>query len=414
MRIKQNLLIILLSTLSFSDELCKINSDDLISQLVINHPNIKMSQEIIKGAKERVDSAFWQYFPTPSIDASVRDSDRNLTIARIDQPVWTGGKLSSRYNIATSREEENVYELEETSYRLIEIFLNILENYEQSKANIIDLQEGLNNLNRFDEMLNRRLDAGISTNSDKDLLNARIEQINSDMIMAKNKYKVTKLQLELMLDKKINCDINLKEINTSNSQIESYIEKLLDFHPSLKKLDKQIQTTKYELDSTKATVMPNVGLRAEHREGDLYNNNYDKSNNQDLVYVTFTATTNAGLSLISDIAAAKVRINELGYKRKSIEKELVDSLLTNYNNYEIAKNRIKVVERSIISAQNVLDSYTRLFLAGKRQWLDLVNASREVMQYKLELSNLIISQNILTYKLALENGQIDLLNGEIK
>lgn len=43
---------------------------------------------------------------------------------------------------------------------------------------------------------------------------------------------------------------------------------------------------------------------------------------------------------------------------------------------------MKVVERSIISAQDVLDSYTRLFLASKRQWIDLVNAVESLWNIK--------------------------------
>ena len=159
--------------------------------------------------------------------------------------------------------------------------------------------------------------------------------------------------------------------------------------------------------------MPDLKLRAEHRDGDLYNKNSNDIN-QNLIYLNFTATTGAGLSAMSEIAASKIKINEIEYRKKSIEKELIDSLLNDYNNYEITKTRIKIVERSIISAQNVLDSYTRLFLASKRQWIDLVNASKELMEYKIELSSLLVSENILAYKLALKNGQIDLLDGEIK
>ena len=69
MKIKQSLLILLISNLGFSSEICKTDSDKLLSQLITNHPSIKMSQEVIKGAKERVDSAFWGYFPTPSFIA---------------------------------------------------------------------------------------------------------------------------------------------------------------------------------------------------------------------------------------------------------------------------------------------------------------------------------------------------------
>ena len=305
--------------------------------------------------------------------------------------------------------------MEENSYKLIESYLNILESYLQSKSNIIELQEGADNLSKFSEMLDRRMEVGVSSTSDKDLLSARIEQVSSDKMLAKNKYKVATLQLELILDRKINCDIDFRDITTTqNSDIEESIKKLLEFHPSLKKTSAQIETSKFEQDSTEASIMPNLNLRVERREGDLYSDNYDKSNDQNIVYLAFTATTRAGLSSISDIAAAKIKINEIEYRKKTIEKELIDSLLSDYNNYEIAKNRINILKRSVDSAQNVLDSYTRLFLAGKRQWLDLVNASREVMQYKIELSNLYVTKSILSYKLALKNGQIDLLTGEIK
>lgn len=414
MKIKQSLLVLLISNLGFSSEICKTDSDKLLSQLITNHPSIKMSQEVIKGAKERVDSAFWGYFPTPSVDVSVRDEDRNLTTARIEQPIWTGGKITSKYDIATSKEQETILELQETSYKLIENYLSVLNNYTQSKANILELQEGLNNLNRFSEMLDRRMDAGISSNSDKDLLNARIEQINSEILLAKNRYKIASMQLELLLDTKIDCDIDLKKILLSHTNnIEESVNKLINFHPSLKKSQIQIQTTKYELENTKASYMPDLKLRAEYRDGDLYNKNVNDIN-QNLIYLNFTATTGAGLSAMSEIAASKIKINEIEYRKKSVEKELIDSLLNDYNNYEITKTRIKIVERSIISAQNVLDSYTRLFLASKRQWIDLVNASKELMEYKIELSSLLVSENILAYKLALKNGQIDLLNGEIK
>ena len=309
------------STVSFASEVCKTDSDELLSQLLSNHPSVKMSQEVIKGAKERVDSAYWGFFPTPSVDVSGKDSDRHTAVARLDQPILTGGKLTSKYDMATSKEKENVYELEENSYKLIESYLNILESYLQSKSNIIELQEGADNLSKFSEMLDRRMEVGVSSTSDKDLLSARIEQVSSDKMLAKNKYKVATLQLELILDRKINCDIDFRDITTTqNSDIEESIKKLLEFHPSLKKTSAQIETSKFEQDSTEASIMPNLNLRVERREGDLYSDNYDKSNDQNIVYLAFTATTRAGLSSISDIAAAKIKINEIEYRKKLLKK----------------------------------------------------------------------------------------------
>ena len=415
MKIKLSLIACIFTTISFASDVCQISSDEMLSQLLLKHPSVKMSQEAIKGAKYKVDSAFWNYFPTPSVDFSARDEGRNTTVARVDQPLWTGGKISSKYDIASSKEKESVASFEQNSYDLIETYLSILESYLASKSNIKDLEDGANNLNSFNDMLDRRVEAGVSSASDKELLKARIDQINSDMILAKNRYKVAKLQLELLLDTQISCDINFKEINRLHSaNIEESIEKLLSFHPSLKKGLNEIQTSKYELDSTQASIMPNVSARFEHRDGDLYNKDYDRRNDQNIGYVAFTLTTNAGLSSMSEIQAAKIKTKELEYRQKALEKELIDGLLSDYNSYEMANSRISIVKESIVSAQNVLESYTRLFLAGKRQWLDLVNTSRELTQYKIELSNLQTTKSILAYKLALKNGQIDLLNGNIK
>lgn len=125
-----------LSTSLFANTVCSTQSNDLLQQLVQNHPTIKMSQEAIKVAKERVDSAFWGFFPTPSVDVSSRDSDRYTTTARLDQPIWTGGKLMSKYDMANSQEQENFFALQENSYTLIENFLSILESYMQAQSNI--------------------------------------------------------------------------------------------------------------------------------------------------------------------------------------------------------------------------------------------------------------------------------------
>jgi len=53
-------------------------------------------------------------------------------------------------------------------------------------------------------------------------------------------------------------------------------------------------------------------------------------------------------------------------------------------------------------------------LASRKQWLDLVNASKEVMQNEIELSNQQTIQTISRYKLALKNGNINLNTGMIE
>lgn len=88
---------------SFASDICQINSEQLLEEILSSHPSIQASAEAIKGADTRVDSAKWGYYPTPSVDVSMKNKDRYTTVARLDQPLWTGGKLDSAYDIATSK-----------------------------------------------------------------------------------------------------------------------------------------------------------------------------------------------------------------------------------------------------------------------------------------------------------------------
>lgn len=404
--------VLFIYTALYADDRCTVSSNKLIKELISTHPTIKMTQEAQKGAKARVDSAKWNYYPTPSVDISAKNKDEKTAFARLEQPIWTGGKIDSMVDIAKSEEKEILYESLESSYRLIDYILNILLSYKQSKANIYDLKLALNTLKELDLMLDRRVEAGISAKADKELLNSRIEQINVDIINAQNRFDVSKMQLELLLDRDLMCDVVLDEIKLKKSNnLEESIKSLLEFHPSIKKVQAKLESSKAELKSTKSSIMPNLVLRAEHQRGSMDRD--IKREHQNIIYANLSMTTNAGFSAKSNIESAKMKINQISFEKLSIEKELIDSLLGDFNSYLVTNNKINSLKSSISSAQNVLDSYKRLFVVGKKQWLDLVNSQRELMQYSVELSNQRVLKLILEYKLALKNGQIDLESGEI-
>lgn len=56
--------------------------------------------------QKEVDSAFGDFSQHHQLMFQQKDSDRHTTVARLDQPIWTGGKLTSKYDIATSKEKK--------------------------------------------------------------------------------------------------------------------------------------------------------------------------------------------------------------------------------------------------------------------------------------------------------------------
>lgn len=375
------------------------------------HPSIKMSLQMIKGADNGIEIAKWGYYPTPSVEVS--KSDRNSIItARLEQPLWTGGKLDAEYDMAILKKEEALITLNENRYKLIENILGILQIYLQATAQKEAIVDGKNQLEKFAKMLDRRLVAGVSSQSDKELLDARIAQINSDLLSVEAKQRVAIMQFELISSTKINQLNFMDELTDSNHIIERQIAEMLFFSPILKKQSLQIKSANIDIIKAEASLWPTVVARVENTTGSIYDK--DNKTSDKFFYVTLHASTGAGLSLLSNIESTKIKVQQLNFEKLTKEKELIDNFSNDYTNMLSTKNKISTMESTIVLSQNVLESYERLFLVGKKQWLDLVNSSRELMQAKIALSDTKVIYKISKYRLGLKTGRIDLVTGEIR
>lgn len=397
-------------------EVQKEKNDAKFEELVKNglekHPSVALVNEAIKVANAAVDSAKWGFFPTPSLDVAQKGSTTQTT-ARLDQPIWTGGKLTSAYDIASSKKDEMKISLEESKYNLIDNFINVLQTYLVAKAQIEALTNGKAELLKFVLMLDRRIDAGASSESDMSLLKSRISQIDSDLVAAKSRLELSKSQFEIL------SSIKVKDVTTSLSSkiskpidIEEAISKLKSTSVVLRAVEAQIKTAEYEVDSAKARFMPNLSVRAEHTKGSIYD---DSDNDEDnLIYFALTASTGAGLTILSEVEGARAKVIQLKFQQLTKEKELIELVVNEHNSMMASYNKTEALKNTILSSKEVLDSYSRLFVAGKKQWLDLVNASRELMQSNQELASQEAMVKVFKYKLALTVGDINLENGELK
>ena len=82
----------------------------LMAEALVRHPQVRMQQALASAAGIDVDSARWQYFPTPSVsveranstnDPALVNRDDPVTTLRLSQPIWSGGKLGANVTRAT-------------------------------------------------------------------------------------------------------------------------------------------------------------------------------------------------------------------------------------------------------------------------------------------------------------------------
>jgi outer membrane protein TolC len=74
------------------------------------HPSLRASSARLEAAKAKVDAAKWQFWPTPSVGverlqndpSAAQQGDRTVSVVRMQQPLWMGGRLTSKLQRADS------------------------------------------------------------------------------------------------------------------------------------------------------------------------------------------------------------------------------------------------------------------------------------------------------------------------
>jgi len=385
---------------------CSTHIGSILKQAYVHYPSITASQKLVLSAQAQIEAARWNYFPTPSIDFSQGSAGRSGETYRIDQPLWTGGKIDAMNEIAYARGDEAKYTLGESAYELSEKVLSVLQAYVEADGEIKAFQKGKKDLEALAGMLTRRVGAGVSSESDEALVKARIFQIEGDLMTARRRYDMAKSQLALLTGTEMKCGIAFKNdlILKEKMRYEQLEKQLVVTHPTLQKKRAQIEIAKAEKKSADAQIMPNVSLRGEYQHGSLYTN--DPVNNEAIAYVAVSFNPGAGLSSFSNMESAQYKVMQARDELRTSEQQLKDKLLQNYADYAAAQSRLESVKQMIASSEKVLASYKRLFLAGKRQWLDLVNASREVTMNHITLASLRATLVVSAYRVALEAGKV--------
>lgn len=381
--------------------------DALIDMALKTHPNMKAYEQIVKGAKAQTKGAKWNYFPTPSASAYSTRNGRYGTTLALEQPIWTGGKIDAAYDMAVGQEKEAEFMLRENSYVLVEAVILALQSYIQFQESAIALQEGRDELKMLEAMLDRRIQAGVSPKSDMELLKSRLSQIEIDLNFAKTKEQTSLGQLALLTGRSFGPDFRVDETTLPHhsGSLEGYFIRMEETHPALKKISAQVEVAQAEKKKAKAVFWPNVSLRAEQQIGTSGAFD-DVKNNDSSVYVSVQASPGAGLSAVTGIEQAEAKIMQLEYEKVSKKQDLMDAMMLAFNDYHSTSARIDPQESTINSSGKVMESYTRLFLAGKRQWLDLVNASRELTNNKMAFAELRATRLASAYRLALLRGDI--------
>jgi len=430
--IKLSCFALLLPGILYAQNVKKLTLQEAVQLGIENSKNLRLSQNKIEKAMQELEVVKDNALPTASVSAIYnhaeiptnqlnlggeqinlpKRADAYLGTAAVQELLYGGGKL--RYARESTKLLAEVARLnadqnkEEVTYAVINTYFSLYKVAQSKKViaqNLSSIASQLKQSERFFEQ-------GIVTKND--VLRFQLQQANITLtdLEAEGNRKIVNYNMVILLGLPDDTEIEITDptLNAMTvAPLNNYLDQGLSTRQELKALDLRNQVAEVDIKSVKANTLPTVALGANA----YYINpsgNFIPSNHQYIVPMTIGATVswNIGNLWTNKNKVTDARIQQKGIViQKDIESDQVKTEINrNFQNYQVAVNKIKILETSIAQAtenDRLLESKYKNNVASA---IDRIDAETLLYQSKINLEIAKADAGVAYYTLLKSTGKI--------
>ena len=371
--------------------------EEAVSLVTRNYPSALAARSALRAAEQDVDAAKWLRFPSAQANLAYLDDSANPEPQLIvEAPLWTGGRIGAGIDLARAQENVSSALYIET---VQDLALVVSQTYFQVASLTLReqlLEESLEEHQRLVDTMQRRVEGEISPQADLELARSRAAQIQQQYTVTQSSRRTAlRVLAELIADPAFELGpIPYYDPDDELSNKPALEDQAVAYDPALQRQRAQADVARAELEARRASIFPQVN--AQYSYDDLRGSR---------VGVVLRAQNNGGLSQFSEVNSARLRITTQLENIRVAQQQLRRDIETTLIQYEAAKTRAEISRTSASTASRVSASYTRQFIAGRRSWLDVMNALREAVSAEIDRTDAEITVMSSATQLLLLSGR---------
>ena len=372
--------------------------DALVQLAAARHSSVAARRAGLEANRADLDVAKRQYFPTLTVqDAPLPGGGRSRTIS-LQQPVWAAGRLEASVDSATAKAAAAAQEVLESQQAVGFSVAAAYQSFLQARGRSIILQRFLQRLDGYRESMERRVASGIAGQSELELFQARYFQARAQQAAACHAEQAARNQLALLAL----VDLASEELQFGGDlpampALQALLDSALESSPALRRLNLQTQAVRAERQAKAADQWPTLGVVAQHSVP--YGQPGARSASS--VGIQLQYSPGAGFASSASARAAQAQLRAVEAGQEAARLELIARIRTEYEELRATLSRRSFGLMNVEAAEKVLASYDRLFLAGRRSWLDVLNSARELNEAELSVADLEAQAFASRYRLSL-------------
>ena len=364
------------------------------------HPSIaqRLSEQ---GASEYgATGARWQRWPGLSVSSSRGPLGSTLTELQLEQPLWSGGRITANINAAEARAEAARNSVAEARKVILERAINAYAEAMRLQSRLLIADTAIADFEQLRDMIDRRVESGISPKADAINVRARLQQSQSERMQMALQLQNAHTELELLLGRRFTVLVVPPPLAKLSLNMDEALDIVLDTAPELARLNAEERVAEEAIAATRSSLSPSLALRYQRvfGGGTFYAT--------DQVFVGVTYQPGNGLSSFSAISEAESRRTGAVYAREAARLDLINRVRSLWQQADSSRRELSILNELVSSTQQVYESCLRQFPVGRRTWLELLLARRDATQAQYALADIRWSGFASQLKLELVTGQL--------
>ena len=385
----------------------------LINQAIQSHPLVGSARAEQQATTESIRAAKLNMLPAPTLSTGYDPEDGMVSQLQIRQSLWTGGKLTANVNQAIFDDKAATEYVYEQQNQVAKTTIEAWQSYITAVSKQSVYYDNLQLLAEFESMMQRRVNQGVSARIELDLVTNRILQEQNAYQGAVEQQRIAIARLEQIAGRRITAaelpTPNLSEIvNRAKGYSKDFERMAFDqasfYNPTVVKEYYRVEAAKQGVKSIQSSRYPT--LYAQYAYDYYYDDQNNDNDNGSGFSVGLSYDPGAGLSNLALAKASESRVNSLVQSTEASRRLVLETIQTQYQQFASAQDQERSLIAAVAGAQIVVSSYRRQFIAGRKSWLEVLNAVREHSQYEIQLVESRTAIIAAYYKLQVDFGMM--------
>lgn len=380
-----------------------------------SHPSVRSQQALLAAAEAGVESARWQYFPTPSISVQAAGvgqgdtqygGDRSVTVLALSQPLWTWGRLDAGQDRARSQRDAALASQDEARLGVALRLAQAWGEWQSAQARLEATEAGMRLHERLLRQVQRRLEEGQAAASDLGLAEGRLAGLRADGIQARLQEAAARERLALLSGQTLPAGTLAVPAEPElpampGEEAARWLDRIENASPALARLRAQWRQQQAIVAELEARLKPEVSARLETQRGNF---SLGGAAPHTRAFIGIASQFGPGLSNLSAVTEALRRLESAQAELEVQRLALAEQVASDGQLLAAAPARRAELARAIGAAGDVLQSWDRQYLAGRKTWQDLMGAAREQVQAQVQLAEFDAARLVAAWRLALLAG----------